>query len=218
SIATEFVCVNYYLEAGNRKLAILGQLNSLIEAIYETEVAQSLAPSPLQIHGYSFGTIIAIDALFPFGNPPAEKVTDNTETLYTIGCPYEFISSYYPGYFDNRNGSVGKRMKWFNIFTNSDALSSNFRKDDKSGPAEYSFGNNKDIPSPENLAYEIIPKKKFRLFDFAMLYFLRAHDLYWDGADTFESCASLIFRKVINYDSIHPGVLQSLEEVPMNGH
>ncbi|HVU95452.1 MAG TPA: hypothetical protein VHE34_09515 [Puia sp.] len=189
SLGTEFVCVHNYLESGDQKQAVFGQLDKLVDYIYEKEGGDA----QLQFHAYSFGCIIALDFLFPYASTPALRLVAITEALVTIGCPYEFISTYYANYFDERDSSLAKKLEWYNVFSKSDALSSNFRRDARYAKAEYSFGNNGNIPVPINLYYEITPRKKFYLVDFVLLYFLRAHSFYWDGTPASSSCERLIY-------------------------
>jgi len=98
SLATEFVCANNYLQFGQQKQEILGNLDRLMEYISENE-----KDAKVQFHSYSYGSLIAIDYLFPYGTAPSGNMLDRTEALITIGTPFDFISSYYRGYYSERN-------------------------------------------------------------------------------------------------------------------
>ncbi len=193
SLATEFVCVNYYLETGSRKQAVLGRFDSLIEYIYQNE-----NPDKLHMHAYSFGSIIALDYIFPNESRPPMRLTQFMESFITIGCPYEFISTYYTDYFKGRNISLAKQLKWYNVFSSSDALASNFRRDAQHKEAEYTFANSNkaDFPEPINVPYEIIGPKGFSIVNFLLLYFLRAHSMYWDHTSDAQSCERNIYYKL----------------------
>jgi hypothetical protein len=64
----------------------------------------------------SFGSVVAIDSLFPTGgSEPAKRVRD-VHTLITVGCPFDFIRSY----FDARGGFAGVPRQWLNIYREDD--------------------------------------------------------------------------------------------------
>ena len=57
----------YYMRLGERRQVLTGQLAALLEhAVQKPEVEYRR----IDIVAYSFGTVIAMDALFPVGRPP----------------------------------------------------------------------------------------------------------------------------------------------------
>jgi hypothetical protein len=193
SLATEFSCVHYYLAIGKRKQDITGQLDSLMQFIAEKELKNCSSDKlKIHFHTYSFGSIIGMDYLFPYGTKPAKQVNNFIEGIFTIGCPYEFISCYYPNYFDNRNTEVSDKVTWFNIFCSSDALSSNFRNDNQEAPATFSYSSN--TPLPINKKYELTVADPTGIVNFLTLYSLKAHQFYWPADPQGNSCVRQIFE------------------------
>jgi len=188
SLATEFVAANYYLEMGERKQIILGHLQKLLEHISETEGEET----KIHFHSYSFGSVIAIDFLFPYGNILANRTKQMTEAMITIGCPYDFFSTYYNGYFTERVDDL-KGIKWYNVYSIVDALGSNFRDNNDSIESTYSFINGF---MPLNFQYELNHLSKSSFSGVIMFYFIRAHKLYWDKTSTSESCIRLFYTKM----------------------
>lgn len=187
TLAAELVCVQYYLENGNQSQEILGDLDLLVDYISEQS-----PDTKIHFHAYSFGTLIAIDYLFPFGNVPAVNVVERGEALITIGSPFEFVKAYYPNYFRHRSKVLEENIRWINIYSIADALATNFRRDAKAGEAQ--FGIRSDGLKPINLNYEITQIGKFSLAKFISLYSIRMHAMYWDATTSGQSCLRLLFN------------------------
>lgn len=192
SLATEFTCASSYLNTGDRKQKIHGQIDRLLEFITEREGDDV----ELTFHSYSFGSIIILDYLFPYGIPPSSRLMKNVKGLVTIGCPYDFIYTYFPGFFDNRDVSLSPNLQWINVYSLKDALGSNFRKTATNGNAEYSVC--KDAVLPNNFNYEVVNIKMTLLFQLITLYSIKAHTCYWDQEDDGQSCLRLITREMVN--------------------
>lgn len=189
SLATEFVCVDYYLRFGERRQILVGRLEQLIEHIAEREKG-----CKIHFHSYSFGTILSIDALFPYGNDPAGRLKE-VEALITIGCPYEFLSNYYPVYFTGRTELLANSLvHWYNIYSNSDALASNFRHGNTEGDAEYSFLKHHVLPS--NIYYELTNMSQFNWLDYMTMYSIKAHQHYWDHYPDGSSCLRRLYERM----------------------
>src|SRR5690606_20778679 len=63
NLATEFVCANDYIEHGARKQVLQGNLELLVNYITENE-----ENCKIHFHSYSFGSLLAIDYIYPFGH------------------------------------------------------------------------------------------------------------------------------------------------------
>lgn len=189
SLATEFVCVDHYIDNGERSQIILGNLDLLVEYIAENE-----PNSKIHFHCYSFGSIVAKDLLFPVGNMPSNNLINLTELLVTIGSPYEFINAYYPNFYLDRCNVMDDTIKWINVYSLADALATNFRRDSKKGDAEFGIGNSNLFPI--NLNYEIAANKNMNVFSFFTLYGLRVHKYYWDISTQGQNCGRLIMNKM----------------------
>lgn len=190
SLATEFICASNYLNAGERKQKVHGQIDKLIEFIVEREGPDT----ELTLHSYSFGSIIALDYLFPYGIKLSERIKTNVKGLVTIGCPFDFVSVYFPNFFEGRDTSMLQLIKWINVYSLRDALASNFRKTGTIGDAEYSF---KDASEkPINLNYEIANVRMNIFFQMITLSSIKAHTCYWDQEDDGQSCLRIVANEM----------------------
>lgn len=186
NLATEFVCANNYIEHGSQKQLVQGNLELLVDYITENE-----DNCKIHFHTYSFGSLLAIDFLFPFGNKVSKNTELSSEALITIGAPFEFVNSYYPEFYNNRKIELGDKIQWLNVYSIADALATNFRKDSKIGESE--FGIEKSSTKPTNINYEVAVLKKMSFSNFFMLYSLKVHGMYWDSKSEGKSCLGLIY-------------------------
>ncbi len=191
SLATEFACVDNYIQYGEQTQIILGNLDLLIEHISETNV-----DSKIHIHSYSFGSVIAMDLLYPMGNIPSSNCFKNIELLITIGSPHEFIKAYYSNFYNLRCSDMDAKLQWINVYSIADALATNFRKDGAIGAAQ--FGIKGSSIKPVNVNYEITPVQGFSLINFLTLYHLKIHRHYWDISTSGQSCLRMIFKEMID--------------------
>ena len=196
-VAAEFSTIDNYIQYGEQAQIIQGNLDALIEYIVENEENPTI-----HLHTYSFGSVIALDALFPLGNEPSANIQNNIKLLITVGAPYEFINNYYPNFYRKRINKMSEKIEWINVYSTMDAFASNFRKDNKVGEAKYGIMGRKEVPI--NLNYEIARREKYNLFSFLTLKHITMHQSYWDDSKSGQSCTRLIFNKMkeLNYFSI----------------
>lgn len=187
-IATEYVCTIYYLNFGERRQSIIGKLEELAENVVEHS-----GNSNLSIYSLSFGSIIACDALFPQDGRPSLRLA-SAKTLVTIGSPIDFINAYWPYYFESRTKSVAQIKCWYNIYSMSDILSSNFRYDDKEMDAQYSIADSSVLPT--NITYNLINSRGNYVLGLLFLGGLRANQLYWDEEVYSASCLTNLVLKM----------------------
>ncbi len=185
NLATEYVCANDYIEHGAQKQLLQGNLELLVDYITEKETG-----CKIHFHTYSFGSIVAIDYIFPFGSTLTHNAINFTEALITIGTPFEFIKAYYPHFYDSRVFELGNKIYWLNVYSIADPLATNFRSDAKPGEAQ--FGIDKKSLKPVNLNYEVAPLKKPGIIDFILLYGMKTHGMYWDPKTEGQSCLRLL--------------------------
>lgn len=190
NLATEFVCANDYIQHGTQRQLIQGNLDILINYITEKE-----SDCKIHIHAYSFGSILAIDYINPFGNKVSKDANLFCEALITIGTPLEFINSYYPQFYNNRNTELGNKICWINVYSIADALATNFRNDSKIGNAQ--FGIKSDSSKPININYEVSSSNN-GIIDFFMLYNVKVHGMYWDSNPQGKSCLGLVYEEMSN--------------------
>lgn len=189
-VAAEFTTIDNYIQYGEQSQIIQGNLDALVEYIVENEENPTI-----HLHTYSFGSIIALDALFPIGTEPCNNILNNIKLLITVGAPYEFIDSYYPKFYSERTDKMSEKIEWINVYSTLDAFASNFRKDNKAGTAQYGILDRKEVPI--NLNYEIARREKYNLFSFLTLKHITMHKSYWDDSKSGQSCTRLIFNKMI---------------------
>ncbi|MCP5523242.1 MAG: hypothetical protein H7A46_17035 [Verrucomicrobiales bacterium] len=109
-----------YLTLGTAKDAITNMFSALLNHLAEKD---DLKYRNVYVVAYSFGTLATLDALYPHGEPPG--IFGTVRGLITIGCPFDFIRTYWPDYFKNRCSDDTSRT-WLNIFARPDVLSSDF--------------------------------------------------------------------------------------------
>ena len=188
-VALEFTTIDNYIQYGEQSQIIQGNLDALIEYIVENEENPTI-----HLHTYSFGSVIALDALFPLGNEPSANIQNNINLLITVGAPYEFINNYYPNFYSKRINVMSEKIEWINVYSTMDAFASNFRKDNKVGEAKYGIMGQKEVPI--NLNYEIARREKYNIFSFLTLKHITMHQSYWDDSKSGQSCTRLIFNKM----------------------
>lgn len=195
-LATEYLCTMYYLNFGERRQNIIGKLEELTECISEGNDSERIS-----FYCYSFGSIIAADAIFPFDGKTSYRIANSVKILVTIGSPIDFIKVYWPSYFNERKKANNKLKKWYNIYSMSDILSSNFRFDDKELEAKYGIAEDSILPT--NIPYNILNSGGNSFISTALLLGFKANQLYWDDEVYSASCfTNLVIKmredKVIN--------------------
>jgi hypothetical protein len=196
--AVDYLALLYYLDSGEGRNKIVGDLERLLE-----NLAESKEPAYQEIHivAYSFGSMIAIDTLFPISGAPCGAVK-NVGMLVTIGSPFDIVRAFLKNYFTEREGLEGHPRKWVNVFTPLDALGSNFsNRGDDATKADVTVSLIKDKavlfepPKPVNFRYTLTPGENRSSFGSALfLWGLRSHSMYWEkDSEVAPSC----FRDVV---------------------
>lgn len=118
--ATLCACTAHYLSFGEHRNAILGHLARLLDSIRSRKDVEYAA---VHLAGYSFGSVVALDALFQ--DSPANRKFDGLVSITTVGCPADFIRTFHRDYFVDRYPSP-TRVHWVNVYSPADVLASNF--------------------------------------------------------------------------------------------
>jgi hypothetical protein len=86
--------------------------------------------APIHVLGYSFGSLVVVDALFPRagGASQPDRLAEAVRSLTTIGCPADTIQLYFPKHFVDRVAPTAC-CAWTNIFIPADVFASNFCND-----------------------------------------------------------------------------------------
>jgi hypothetical protein len=182
SLASEFISANNYVAMGTQMQRIQGELDALVEHIAEKEGQKSR----IHLHAYSFGCIIALDQVFPLSNTPTKRMGQMLESIVTVGCPYDFIYTYYPEFYKSRNAALKDKFNWYNIYSSADALGTNFMKDNRSEAPMYGIGDTGQLPV--NIRYEVTNSNPFGFSDFFTLQAFKVHQVYWDNSSLGQSC------------------------------
>ncbi|HYH78774.1 MAG TPA: hypothetical protein VEX86_03235 [Longimicrobium sp.] len=116
--------VTDYLAAGSHRNEIIGELARLINHLDESP-PDDRPYRNIHIAAYSFGSVVAIDALFQSETAVSPRFA-RIHTLITIGSPFDFIRTFWPNYFTERRARPGTPVRWINVFSEVDVLGSNF--------------------------------------------------------------------------------------------
>lgn len=211
-LATGYIAIMEYLTLGLNRNLITGNLSQLIESVAEEGYKN------VYLVSYSFGTVIALDSLFPFDHPPTKRY-QKIHTLVTIGCPFDLIRLFWKHYFTRRNRLGSTPQRWINVYSPLDILSSNFRDDDlRSTQTQHTLElyceecekqqNNHEyyehtctkshMLMPENIIYSSgLSRKNTSLLDWFLLVGVRSHTMYWDRKFQGEhNCFDLIIPSI----------------------
>ena len=176
--------IRYLDEDGHRDTVVL-TLDTAVDGLRDSGWS-----GPVHLLGYSFGSLVAVDALMPASTRarPGGRVAEAVRTLTTIGCPADVVRLYRQGYLLDRVAHVPD-LDWVNVFIPADVFASNLRDggDDMGGgqpvvvatiePRTVQYGN-------ERLGWRQI----------ATIRGFRTHGGYWGGPDEANCFEDLVDR------------------------
>jgi hypothetical protein len=194
--ATQYTAIMNYFNLGERKGRLSGQLADLLEHIAEK---QEPAYNNIHLLSYSFGSILAIDGLYQHGR--LSERFRLVKTLVTIGCPFDFIRTYWPGYFKRREALPWSPPPWLNVYSPLDVLGSNFRNDDQDGEAAHGVEIGSaatEVVRPRNLVFTRgVSLESLSFWDILYLTGFKAHASYWERSSTSDlSCFDLLIPEL----------------------
>lgn len=114
-------CASSYLAYGIGRNELVGHLARLLDHVGSREVEYR----NVHLVGYSFGSVVALDSVFQ--DSEVSATFGQITTLSTIGCPADFIRTYWRDYFVDRHPAPGKPL-WVNVYAPRDVLASNFAR------------------------------------------------------------------------------------------
>jgi hypothetical protein len=186
--------VDYLDRSDDKGSQLRGQLASLLEHLAERKHHRTV-----DVLAYSFGSIVAIDALFPYVQEPPPRLA-TIDRLITIACPFDFVRSYWPGYFTKRFSREDAPGRWVNFYAPSDVLASNFRDDSRLEEADERVEVREGQPppcDPDNVAYLIDGREEpVSGKDALLLKGLRFHAQYWSSRVASEEA---VFDQVVGH-------------------
>src|SRR3712207_3046953 len=112
-----------YINEGVRQDALVNLLERLVEAIVRLQETGSPAYRQIHLVGYSFGSLVALDAMFSRRERPRPRF-QSIHTLVTIGCPFDLVRSFWPEYYRRRFGHAGRPERWINVYVRRDIMGS----------------------------------------------------------------------------------------------
>lgn len=182
-----------YLDAGAARASCTGKFNALLEHVLES------TPSRVDVVAYSLGSLVALDSLYPPEGCPNTRV-GHVRTLTTIGCPFDFVRTFWEQYFDGRSATA-TGLRWLNVYSPVDVLGSNFANDDglKARATRGINGSSRtardqdaaagDAAPGENLFYDPMGRRELTLWHAIVFEGFVAHERYWvAGQPDAESC------------------------------
>lgn len=177
-----------YLRVASDRPAIVGGLVRLIEHVGEAGYKE------VTIVAYSFGSIVAIDALYPTTGEPVRSL-DAVGTFVTIGSPFEFAQAVSPNWKEGRHARAGVPKAWVNVYSPIDLLGSDFRSgpNDHKGPVELAPAVSGGVVTPtvnQVWSFGIEPTGSNLLAFHGFL----SHGLYW-GSD--QTSDQNVFEQVV---------------------
>ena len=120
-----------YFENQDERLYISGVFDEAFDAILEKD-----PDSEVHIFAFSFGSIVALDALFPDVAEVERRRLDRVRSLVTMGCPADLVHLLYPKHFGDDRVLRRADLVWTNVFIPLDILGSNFVKSKSDGRVE----------------------------------------------------------------------------------
>jgi hypothetical protein len=190
-----------YLRIGVQRAALAGRLRGLIEYVAE----QNPGYRRVDLVGYSFGSLVVLDSLFPQQGPPDPRYR-LVRGLVTIGCPWDGVRLLYPGFTRNRFASAGVPAGWLNIYAPLDVFGSNFRDDAELADATVAVAQTPDGDrmTPTNVAYRTVPDASgLSVMDVITFMGIRAHTYYWGDREEGETtCFEIVVGELFSDDPI----------------
>ena len=178
TVGTVLISARNYLRLGDARPEAIHGLTKLMEDIADTYTDVSIV-------GYSFGSIVALDTIFPSSQEPARSL-DSVTKLVTIGAPYDFVQAVQPSWRERRRHRDGLPKEWLNIYAPIDILGSNFRDDDTDGDATTGLlpAEGSTLKPHRNESYDLgVDLTRANILEF---YAFRSHGMYWGSDDTAE--------------------------------
>ncbi|WP_426120746.1 alpha/beta hydrolase [Kocuria sp. LHG3120] len=163
-----------YMEHHHTVLRATAVLDQAIDDVLESD-----PDAEIHIFGHSFGSIVALDTLFPTVSDIERRDLAAVHSLTTTGSSVDLLRTLYPDHFEVRERRCPDIL-WTNVFIPADVLASNFVNtgDDSAtaAPNEKRFTIAGAIPSV-NIA---VGRPVIRIFRIPTMEGITIHGKYWD--------------------------------------
>ena len=193
-VGVEYASAIDYLAYDRQKAIIVGNLAGLLEAIVES----STEYRKIHVLAYSFGSIVAIDALYQRREPPERFKRINS--LVTVGSPFDIVRSFWPAYYQGRHGRPGKSSTWLNVYSPDDVFSSNFRNDGKDVESGVGVEVDTGLFAPRNILFDWTERSKRRFLLERLQRIRHLHMIYWGGGPTAQTFLDDVVRRIYSDD------------------
>ncbi|MBL9030437.1 MAG: hypothetical protein JNM80_01845 [Phycisphaerae bacterium] len=215
--AVDLIRLTNYFEHGEGRGVMVAQLPAFLDSLAE----RGQRYRRVHVMGYSFGSIVALDALFPVGQPASARLA-RIDSLITIACPFDIVRAYWPGHYSLPRGARAEIAPgaeapgrpegrgpsgWWNVLSPGDPLSSNFRNDsDPDGAPEVGPRTAATTPllPTRNLCYRNGPGgHPVGLLGALLVRGLRNHGRFWDSEHVdADSCFDLVLQTAYAGDAL----------------
>jgi hypothetical protein len=159
--------------------------NAILDGI---EYARQRADGPVDLFGFSLGSLLTADAIFP--RQQRQQVWSpslSIENWITAGFPHYFIEADLPGYFADRRGRTVRFEQWLNIVVLGDFLGTDFEQDRERGihvaGADGPYRPQSVTFKPEEPGEESAQGRTAWWHSLNPKLIARKHRIYWDDQD-----------------------------------
>ncbi|GLZ29270.1 hypothetical protein Lesp02_14600 [Lentzea sp. NBRC 105346] len=118
--------VQQFIEYTKNELHAASVAAVLADAV--DELIEQDGKRSIHLVAHSFGCLVAFDFLYPYEDqhlPADARHARAITTLFTMGCPLDFVRFYEPGYLRAPRNSRISELKWTNVFIPADVFGSN---------------------------------------------------------------------------------------------
>jgi hypothetical protein len=208
-LAIHLIGAHNYLAFGERRNRVVGEVATLLDRMQSEE---GVRYDRIHFIGYSFGSVVAIDSLFQ--DSEVSEVFRRVSTLATIGCPADFIRTYWRDYFVRRHEPPNADLRWINVYASADVLASNFvqggfmgtgaMESEATSSGTEQNGHGVQLREGQRLPCEHVqfgPQAPHGIFGWTGFILtgggFRAHTRYWDaGSDADKTCFEPLVRRI----------------------
>jgi pimeloyl-ACP methyl ester carboxylesterase len=179
-----------YFENGRYRATITQTLDNAVDALLDAR-----GPTQVTVLAYSFGSLLAIDALYVGKDAPPSRLGEAVRQLITIGCPADTIRLYYKDHFEQRQPRLPD-LPWLNVCIPADVLGSNFGHIGAHASSAKHPSPSVPVRPTQHLTYT---EERLSLLKMLRLHGLWIHDGYWGAVDE-ASCFDLVAPALLPMD------------------
>jgi hypothetical protein len=184
-----------FVHDDRQEAGLARQVTVAVDQVLEAEPDRSI-----HLLGYSLGSLICLVFLFPRSSlhvVPDKRHEAAIHSLFTIGCPVDFVRLYRPDYLLDRTPRLAN-LDWINIYISADVLASNFLdRDDEAHPTA-----TPDLTAPMAMAPPTSRRYTSEELTWRNVVGRRgflSHSGYWDEVGN-DSCLRLVAARISAFD------------------